>query len=60
MIPVFFLLILLFVFIGGDSFDATQLLLVLALFSTLCRTRFTCRGNGADAAGSAEAVANLT
>lgn len=28
------LLILLFVFLGGNSFDTTQLLLTLALFST--------------------------
>lgn len=30
------LLILLFVFMGGNSFDVTQLLLTLALFSTIC------------------------
>ena len=29
------LLVLLFVFAGGESFDVTQLLLALALFSTL-------------------------
>ena len=55
-----FLLILLFVFIGGDSFDTTQLLRVLALFSTLCHTRFTCRGNSSDATGSVATTANLT
>lgn len=54
------LLILLFVFMGGDSFDTTQMLLALALFSTLCRTRFTCGGNASDATGSATASANLT
>ena len=40
------LVLLLFVFLGGDTFDTTQLLLALALFSTLmdngaCSGRFT-------------------
>ena len=54
-----FLLILVFIFIGGDSFDSTQLLLVLALFSTLCTTRFSCRGNTANSTGSATTTADL-
>lgn len=41
------LLVLLFVFAGGESFDVTQLLLALALFSTLGRSceSYECRGD---------------
>ena len=38
------MILLLFIFLGGDTFDVTQLLLALALFSTIVDTGHLCPG----------------